>query len=61
MKRRRNYDVIEEKMQIFCSCLRIWGYDCNASLSAIILALLTGFLPEMQAQPSEAETGLIAI
>jgi len=61
MKRRRNYDVIEEKMQIFYSCLRIWGYDCSASLSAIILALLTGFLPEMQAQPSEVETGLIAI
>lgn len=53
--------MIEEKMQILYSVLRVQGYCCKAPLSSIILALLTGFLPELQAQTSAVETGLMAI
>jgi len=48
-------------MQILYSPLRVQRYGCKAPLSSVILALLTGFLPERQAQTSAVETELIAI
>lgn len=57
----RNYYVIEEKIQIRYNLLRVHRYCCKAPSPSIILTLLTGFLPELQAQTSAVDTELIAI